>query len=373
MVKNVYFDESGFTGNNLLSKDQPYFSYAAVVTDDIESKEFVEYIMQKYSINADELKGSTLVNSRRLQPAVDELLNHFKGRMRVIVNQKKYALSGKFFEYIFEPVLALKSSMFYSLNFHLFISNIMYFSLTAKDEFSELLHSRFEDFSRGKIHVDEFIEPIGESKHSDIMAEIHDFAKYNISIIEEEYAGLEGTGIDKWLLDLTSTSLHNLLCDISSKFGSVRAICDSSKPLITHQDTFNKMIGKEKIVYETFNKKKIPITFNLAEPIVLSDSKVTHGIQIADVIAAASVYVLNNKKNKEKYYRKWLKLFEDEIYYWQCCVVPTPENLDPQNSNSQLNRYILQEITERSRNSISVLNGIEKDITRISRALTMLR
>ncbi|WP_273876114.1 hypothetical protein, partial [Serratia marcescens] len=117
-------------------------------------------------------------------------------------------------------------------------------------------------------------------------------------------------------------------------------------------------IGKEKIVYETFNKKKIPITFNLAEPIVLSDSKVTHGIQIADVIAAASVYVLNNKKNKEKYYRKWLKLFEDEIYYWQCCVVPTPENLDPQNSNSQLNRYILQEITERSRNSISVLNGI---------------
>ncbi|WP_329906061.1 DUF3800 domain-containing protein [Serratia quinivorans] len=373
MVKNVYFDESGFTGNNLLSKDQPFFSYAAVVTDDIESKKFVEYIMQKYSINADELKGSTLVNSRRFQPAVDELLNHFKGRMRVIVNQKKYALSGKFFEYIFEPVLALKSSIFYSLNFHLFISNIMYFSLTAKDEYSELLHSRFEDFSRGKIHVDEFIEPIGKSKHSDIMAEIHDFAKYNISIIEEEYAGLEGTGIDKWLLDLTSTSLHNLLCDISSKFGSVRAICDSSKPLITHQDTFNEMIGKEKIVYETFNKKKIPITFNLAEPIVLSDSKITHGIQIADVIAAASVYVLNNKKNEEKYYRKWLKLFEDEIYYWQCCVVPTPENLDPQNSNSQLNRYILQEITERSRNSISVLNDIEKDIIRISRALTMLR
>ncbi|MFP1908970.1 DUF3800 domain-containing protein [Lonsdalea quercina] len=373
MVKNIYFDESGFTGNNLLSKEQPFFSYAAVITDDIESKEFVEYIMQKYSINSGELKGSTLVNSRRLQPAVDEILNRFRGRMRAVVNQKKYALSGKFFEYIFEPVLAEKSSIFYNLNFHLFISNIMYLSLIAKDEYSELLHLRFEDFSRGKIHVDEFIEPVDDSKYSAIMADIYDFARSNISIIEDEYAGLEGTGIDKWVLDLTSTSLYNLLCDISSKFGCVRAICDSSKPLITQQDSFNKMVGNEKVIYETFNKKKIPITFNLAESIILSDSKITHGIQIADVIAAASVYVLNNKKSKEKYYNKWLKLFEEEIYYWQCCVVPTPENLGPENSNSHLNRYILQEITERSRNSIPVLNDIEKYIMRISRTLAMLR
>lgn len=372
MVKNVYFDESGFTGNNLLSKDQPFFSYAAVVTDDIESKKIVEYIIQKYSINAAELKGSTLVNSRKYQPAVDEILNHFKGRMRVIINQKKYALSGKFFEYIFEPVLARKSSIFYKLNFHLFISNIMYFSLAANDEYSELLHSRFEGFSRGKIHVDEFIEPVDDSKHSEIMADIYDFAKNNISIIEDEYAGLEGTGIDKWVLDLTSTSLYNLLCDISSKFGSIRAICDSSKPLLTHQDSFNKMVGNEKITYEVFNQKKIPITFNLAEPIVLSDSKITHGIQIADVIAAASIYVLNNKKSKDKYYNKWLTLFEEEIYYWQCCVVPTPENLDPRNFNSQLNRYILQEIADRSRNSLPILDNIEKDIIRISRILAML-
>ncbi len=89
LVKNVYFDESGFTGNNLLSKDQPFFSYAAVVTDDEESKQFVDYIINKYSIAAEELKGSTLVNSKRFQPAVDEILNHFRGRMRVVVNEKK--------------------------------------------------------------------------------------------------------------------------------------------------------------------------------------------------------------------------------------------------------------------------------------------
>ncbi|EMX3440011.1 DUF3800 domain-containing protein [Escherichia coli] len=373
MVKNVYFDESGFTGNNLLSKDQPFFSYAAVVTDDEESKQFVDYIINKYSIAAEELKGSTLVNSKRFQPAVDEILNHFRGRMRVVVNEKKYALSGKFFEYIFEPVLAAKSSIFYSLKFHLFISNIMYFSLIAKDEYSELLHSRFEDFSRGKILVNSFIEPVVGSNNSEIMMDIHDFAKNNISIIEEEYEGLEGTGIDKWLLDLTTTSLYNLLCDMSSKFGTLRAICDSSKPLITHQDSFNEMIGNDEIVFETFHDKKIPITFKLSEPMILSDSKVTHGIQIADVVAAASIYVLNKKKSKEKYHSKWLNHFEDEIFYWQCCVVPTPENLDPKNVNNHLNRYILQEIAERSRNSTPVLDDIEKDIIRISRTLAMLR
>lgn len=372
LVKNVYFDESGFTGNNLLSKDQPFFSYAAVVTDDEESKQFVEYIIDKYSIAASELKGSTLVNSKRLQPAVDEILNHFKGRMRAVVSQKNYALSGKFFEYIFEPVLAAKNSIFYSLKFHLFISNIMYFSLVAKDKYSEQLHSRFEDFSRGKIHIDEFIKPIDNSEYFEIMADIYDFAKTNISVIEDEYASLEGTGIDKWVLDLTTTSLYNLLCDVGSKFGTVRAFCDSSKPLITQQDLFNNMVGNESGIYTTINNKKVPITFNLAEPIVLSDSKLTHGIQIADVVAAASIYVLNKKKSKEKYYNKWLKLFEEEIYYWQCCVVPTPENLDPQNSNNHLNRYILQEIAERSRKSIPILDNIEKDIARISRVLTML-
>ncbi|MBW4237605.1 DUF3800 domain-containing protein [Enterobacter roggenkampii] len=373
MIKNVYFDESGFTGNNLLSKDQPYFSYAAVVTDDEESKQFVDYIIQKYSIAAGELKGSTLVNSKRLQPAVDEILCHFRGRMRVVVNEKKYALSGKFFEYIFEPVLAAKSSIFYNLKFHLFISNIMYFSLIAKDEYSELLHSRFEDFSRGKILIDNFIEPVAGIKDSEIMLDIHDFAKHNIATIQDEYEGLEGTGIDKWLLDLTTTSLYNLLCDISSNFGTLRAICDSSKPLITNLDSFNHMIGNDEIIYETFNNKKLPITFKLSEPMILSDSKVTHGIQIADVIAAASIYVLNKKKAKERYHSKWLNLFEKEIYYWQCCVVPTPENLAPKNSNNYLNRYILQEIADRSRNSIPILDGIEKDIMRIYRALAIAR
>lgn len=373
MVKNIYFDESGFTGNNLLSREQPFFSYAAVITDDIESKDFVEYIMQKYSVNSNELKGSTLVNSRRFQPAVDEILNHFKNRMRVIINQKKYALSGKFFEYIFEPVLAKKSSIFYNLNFHLFISNIMYSSLIAKDEYSELLHLRFEEFSRGKISIDEFIKPVDGSEYSSIITDIYDFAKNNISIIKDEYISLESAGIDKWILDLTTTSLYHILCDISSKYGCVRAICDSSKPLITQQDSFNAMIGNEKIVYETINKKKVPITFNLAEPIILADSKTTYGIQIADIIAATSVYVLNKKNSKEKYFNKWLKLFEEEIYYWQCCVVPSPNNIDPENHKNQLNRYILHEIAEKSRNSIPVLDNIENDIIKISTKLAMLR
>lgn len=65
--------------------------------------------------------------------------------------------------------------------------------------------------------------------------------------------------------------------------------------------------------------------------------------------------------------------FFNEIFYWQCCVVPTPENLDPKNVNNHLNRYILQEIAERSRNSTPVLDDIEKDIIRISRTLAMLR
>ncbi|MEZ0581369.1 DUF3800 domain-containing protein [Erwinia sp. STN24] len=372
MVKTVYFDESGFTGNNLLSRDQPFFSYAAVVSDEEESKAFVERIIDKYKISAGELKGSTLVNSKRLQKAVDEILTHYRGRMRVVVNEKKYALSGKFFEYVFEPVLAAKSSIFYNLNFHRFISNMMYFSMIANDGYSNELHNRFEDFSRRNISVDQFLQPVADSKYSDFMKDIHDFARIHIDIIQEEYNGSEGTGIEKWMLDLTTTSLYNLLCDVSVKFGKIRAICDESKPLISNQEMFNKMVGSEKIAYQSFDGKNLPFTFMLSEPLILADSKKAYGIQIADIVAAMSNYLMKKKNHSESFHKKWINIFEKEVFYWQCCVVPTPELLDPSNSKSHLNRYILEEITSRSRNSLSVLDGIEQEIYRISRALTFI-
>ncbi|MFF6012114.1 DUF3800 domain-containing protein [Rahnella sp. R3(2024)] len=371
MSQRIYFDESGFTGNNLLDQNQPFFSYASVATDEKESKEFIDYLIEKYGINSGELKGSTLINSKKYQHAVDEILTHFKGKMRVTISEKKYALSGKFFEYIFEPILADKSSLFYLNNFHRFISNYLYIELCAKTEVAEQIHIQFESVMRGKSEIIQFMNESNTSDHSPVIRDILDFAICNKEIIQQELDSLEGTGVDKWILDLTTTSLYNLLADWGTRYPVLTAICDSSKPLTSNLDAFDSMIGITEQKYQELRGIKFPINFNLNEKIIQSDSKSTYGIQIADVVAATSVYVLNNKKNNEKFHSKWLEHFESSIFYWQTCVVPSLEHIDATSLESVRNRYLLNEITNRSKKGESVLHNIEHEFMRITKTLLL--
>ncbi|HCG7962962.1 TPA: DUF3800 domain-containing protein [Vibrio parahaemolyticus] len=108
MTQKIYFDESGFTGNNLLSACQEFFSYGSVASSDEEAKEVVEHIIKKYKIQNGELKGGRLLGNNRGKKAISELLEIYDGRMKSVVQNKKFALAGKFFEYIFEPALAQK-------------------------------------------------------------------------------------------------------------------------------------------------------------------------------------------------------------------------------------------------------------------------
>lgn len=60
MSQRIYFDESGFTGNNLLSPVQNYFAYASIATEDAEAKDFVDELISQYGIQGGELKGGKL-------------------------------------------------------------------------------------------------------------------------------------------------------------------------------------------------------------------------------------------------------------------------------------------------------------------------
>ena len=141
---NVYFDESGFTGNRLLDSQQPIFSYAAVVIDDDDATALVDHIIKKYKIQNGEIKGGKLVKHNKGRRAIDEMLTSLNGKMRVSVSDKKYALAGKFFEYIFEPSLARINSVFYKLNFHKFVSTMLYLEFVSRGAYAEELFEEFE-------------------------------------------------------------------------------------------------------------------------------------------------------------------------------------------------------------------------------------
>lgn len=63
MARLIYMDESGFTGNDLLNKDQEFFSFAATDIDECTATRIINSIRKVYSIKSKELKFK-LLNKR---------------------------------------------------------------------------------------------------------------------------------------------------------------------------------------------------------------------------------------------------------------------------------------------------------------------
>ena len=354
---NVYFDESGFTGNRLLDSKQPIFSYAAVVIQDEEAKALVAHIIKKYQIQNGEIKGGKLVKKIKGRRALDEILNSLHGKMKVSVSNKKYALAGKFFEYIFEPSLARISSIFYGINFHKFVSTMLYIDFLRSGAQAEEIFEAFEalmrtgnfDSSKALFHTS-FAD-----ESSKTLEYILTFSANNQSAVIEELNGYIGEGSGKWSLDLTNTSLYTLLSDWGQSYKTLTAYCDKSKPLETDQELLNTMIGRTDKVFSSFGDKELPITFNLTEPINLVDSKDFAGVQLAEAVAAAFSYACNSD-NTDEFAVKWRELIEDVVTYGS--VFPDFDHVDPSSLEARRNGMILQELVRRSENKEDLLDGI---------------
>ncbi len=85
------------------------------------------------------------------------------------MHDKKFALSSKFFEYVFEPMISSGSRFFYEIDFHLFISNILYIILRTQRSPGEDVLNRFLDMMRRRESTNEslFSLPAGQGSESD--------------------------------------------------------------------------------------------------------------------------------------------------------------------------------------------------------------
>lgn len=355
-ITTIYFDESGFTGDNLLNPEQKVFVYGSVVCSEKEAEEIVFTLIEKYKIQNRELKGRQLVNSTKGKKAIMEILTHFQGRMRAVAINKKFALAGKFFEYIFEPVIASKSSLFYYEDFHKFIANILYLDFLLKGETAEVIFHEFETFIR-KGEFDNITLLFSENYPDEIFPPLKHILKF--AYAHQETIIQEIDTLPTWTLDLTATSLVTLLTEWGEKFGQVKAVCDQSKPLIYQQEIFDAMTGSEDDKFIYVGHKKKLITFNLAEPIILSDSKETFGIQIADVVSASVVYALN-EENDDPFALEIREIFPELLSKYN--IMPDNSYVDLTHTKTQLNAILLTELYSRSIRREPLLDDIERYI-----------
>lgn len=284
-MQTIYFDEAGFTGDKLLDEDQPV---------------------------------------------------------------KKYTLATHFFEYIFEPVLAAGSSIFYREDFHRFISTILYVGATAGDDCSKMLLEEFEALMRTKdpAHLDVMLAPLGTVP--DLWPPVWQtmtFIACHRQVIEEEVARPgEVDVIGKWVLDLTTSVLFGLLSTWSERFDVMDVYCDASKPLAAQRVLFDVMVGRTDKHYYDLGRRAYALTFNLAQPIQLVDSKTYPGLQLADVLASTTAYALKTKAEDQS--REWLEKIEGAVA--TTGIIPDSDVIDLDGEGAFVNWLILHALIERS-------------------------
>lgn len=293
-MKHLYFDESGFTGNNLLDSSQPFFCYVGVESDSATEFFFIK-LKEKYGYSENEVKGLKLCKHSSGQKLLKDLWSHCSDKTKYVLHDKKYALAAKIFEYVYEPVFAKYNTIIYNSGLHIFFSNFLYsdFFLRTPDN-AEKIFVSFQNFIKERKSFC-FSDTLVRNDNACIFLDFFvNFCRKFSANIASDINFEEKT--DSWILDLTSTSLFNLLGAFEAdSTETLKVICDKSKPLDAFSPFFNSEIGNDKIVYAGLrNGEKHRLTFNLAEKIHLEDSKDYKSLQIADFLASSVIYSANN-------------------------------------------------------------------------------
>ena len=350
MIQNpqtIYLDEAGATGNNLLDPEQPYFVYASLAMSETKALSVHSGLAQRFRIRDRELKGSNLVKTNAGRQAIVWLWREIGENSKVMVSDKAYALAGKFFEYIFEPVLAAQSSMFYATGFHKFIATFLYVNFVCSQPEVQSILKGFSKLMKDHDPQDleAILSPLDHLSASDALYSILTFACCHQERIRQEIRtmGAMGSG-PRWDLELSQTSVHSLLAFWGEEFHALDAYCDASKPIQSNRGVFDQFIGREDKAYIQLWENRLPsIVYNLSRTINLVDSKQFPGVQLADVLASSLAYALRNKT--EDFSQECLTLAGAGHVN---CVLPDLKEIDLATEKAMLNLAILQELVYRS-------------------------
>ena len=346
-TQQFYFDEAGYTGNNLLDPEQPVFVYAGVAMDSEHASELRSETLSRFRINALELKGANLLKRGNGRKAISWLLAESSQYSHVMVANKEYALTGKFFEYIIEPALAQRNSLFYTTGFHKFIATLLHVCHSTADPHVNKALKNFTEMMRSvnPEQLGSVLSPLGHFDQSNPLGMVFAFTLCHQNLIVRELEVMKGSNsVAKWPLELSMTALHWLLASWGEEFKVLDVYCDESKPVQEARHSFDAFIGREDKLYLEFGNLPSPfIGYNLAGPINLVDSKMSSGVQIADVLSSTLAYAYKNPD--EETAKEWIDILKDVPAN---LIIPDMDDIDLKKRRTFVNTKILIELVRRS-------------------------
>jgi len=345
-MREIYFDEAGFTGNNLTDNDQPFFAFAAVQITDFDAQQYLHSIRTRFGIHAAELKGGRLCRRASGHPVVARILKDHSASVKVVLCNKAFSLAAKLFEYLVEPIISPVNTAFYDRDFHKFVANGLYLQGQARDGGAEAFLKSFQE-----VMVRQFADGDFMSRDQIFVADGQDFSRQIYALVSchpekvrEELESLRDTPIGRWSLDLSATAIWGLLRAFGTDMKPIRAFVDASKPLDDQKHCLESLIGRqEQATIHIFGATR-PVLFSLAEPVNVVDSAVTPGIQIADIFASATVYAIKNPTSEVG--RAWTEISESILC--EESILPDEMHFDLSQPRAKANAVVLHGLIERS-------------------------
>jgi hypothetical protein len=210
----------------------------------------------------------------------------------------------------------------------------------------------------GPLSAKSGVENVGET----ILEQITAFAAIHKDVIGEELATLNnGDGVPNWVLDLTTTSLFTILSEFAVTFSPLTVYCDASKPLLANRSAFQAMVNRPELLGNKHFFDDLPFGFSLQSEPNLVDSKLYPGVQIADVLAAAAAFCVQQPNHPSS--QLWWPLLRQSLS--GCHIIPNLEYADPETESGFVGACILGELVRRSVQKENLFGGMPEFIAEV--------
>lgn len=327
-IPDIFFDESGNTGVNLLDPDQPIFTLGSC---NISQANAISALSLTGSKSPSEAHFKTL---RRRKSGQDGIIRLLKSKyvstenVKVFVIDKRFMLTSKIVDILIESWSHARGIDLYKHGQNLSLSNVYYFCMPTfcGEERTDEMLAKFIKMIKVQDteSIDNFYESIELLKESCVNDSFKSTLDRIIVTKEDIESILEDT--KKSTLDPSIPSLFKHCIEWGKLYPSGYYIKhDDSKPIAEQQELFNKFMDISKVT-EVFGYDRrafeLPIK---AKSLTFHSSEEYPQLQIADIVASASAYYVNclKRNDTEDYLFKELQRIKIDRYFKDMVIWPT--------------------------------------------------
>ena len=293
----VFFDESGYTGDDLLNGDQPVFVLASSDLSDVDARRFIKEYFN--GIQADELKHSTLASRPRGQQRIVEFIRATSdsGHFAVAVFHKEFVLVTTIVEWWVEESTRRHGINLYDRGGNIGLSNLIYLSLwNLLPRLTLRAHlARYQAMmrQRSRSAYDGFWEPLWTL--FDISDRtLRDTLMWALGA-QMDFGFEHLAALPDRVLNVTPSALLNLAQHWKKRHGrTMRFVHDASRDLAREKELWKAILSPE-VPQATVGYDRRQIAFPLGvEEICFAQSEENPALQLPDIVAGATSVIARN-------------------------------------------------------------------------------